>query len=85
VCLNKLCLKSDKTACSRATLPVFFESMFSSARHRVVSGCAAAARLGSLRAPQGRDRPETIQIVQCVVRYNQNNWKLIRNPLSARR
>ena len=34
-----------KTACSRATRPEFIESMFSSARLPVVSGCAAGARL----------------------------------------
>jgi hypothetical protein len=60
--------KSEKTACSRATLPVFFESMFSSARPplrefsttsvvfecaaglRVVSGCAAGARLSKIQS-----------------------------------
>jgi hypothetical protein len=36
-----------------ATRPVFFESVFSSARLPVVSGCAAGARLSSERyAPQ---------------------------------
>jgi hypothetical protein len=42
---TKLRKSAYGTACSRATRPVFFESMFSSARRRVVSGCAASARL----------------------------------------
>ena len=78
---NSLCRRSEKTACSRATPPVFFESMFSSVRPplrefstgcsqgarppvvfecaaglRVVSGCAAGARLSRFRALRSRDR-----------------------------
>ena len=41
--LNSLCRKSEKIACSRATRPVFFESMFSSARRPVVFDRAAGA------------------------------------------
>jgi hypothetical protein len=42
------CRKSEKTACSRATRPVFFESMFSSARpplREFSTGCSQGARL----------------------------------------
>jgi hypothetical protein len=53
--MNSLCLRSEKTACSRATRPVFCESMFFSARLRVVSGCAAGARLTRFGALQSRD------------------------------
>jgi len=41
-----VCLKSEGTACSRATLPVFFESMFSSARPPLrggATGCSQGA------------------------------------------
>jgi hypothetical protein len=53
---SSLCRKSEKTACSRATRPGIYESMFSSARLPIVFECAAGARLISSNALPSRDR-----------------------------